>query len=60
MLTEIKRGFPEADRRFDEHHERIKGQGQHFDTMLNTQMQMRELVNRQATRTEELTERLPS
>jgi len=60
LLTEIKRGFAEADRRFDEHNERIKDQGQHFDTMLNTQMQMRKLMNRQATRTEELTECLPS
>lgn len=60
LLTEIKRGFAEADRRFDEHNERIKDQGQHFDTMLNIQMQMRKLMNRQATRTEELTECLPS
>ena len=67
MLTDMRRGFAEADRRFNEHNEQIKEQvrltreqGQRLDTMLNTQMQMLELMSRQATRTDELAERIPA
>lgn len=38
----------------------IKAQGQRMDTMLNTQLQMLELMSRQATRTDELEQRVPT
>lgn len=67
MLADMQRGFTESNRRFNEHNEQIKEQvrltreqGQRLDTMLNTQMQMLELMSRQATRTDELAERIPA
>ena len=38
----------------------IKAQGQRLDSMLNTQMQMLELMSRQATRTDDLEQRIPT
>lgn len=38
----------------------IKSQGQRLDSMLTTQMQMLELMSRQATRTDELEQRIPT
>lgn len=74
MLAEIRRDSAESTRRFNEQNESIKAQGQRIDaqgqsikeqgqrtdTMLNTQMQMLELMSRQATRTDELEQRVPT
>lgn len=74
MLAEMRRGFDEhnqriieqgqrADKqgqRLDEQNKRIIEQGQRTDVMLNTQMQMLELMSRQATKTDELAERIPT
>lgn len=60
MLADMKRGFAEADRRFNEHNEQIKAQGQRIDTMLNTQMRMLELMSHQANKTGELEQRVPT
>lgn len=40
--------------------QRIDEQGKRQDVMLQTQMQMLELMSRQTTRTEELTQRIPT
>lgn len=67
LLAEMKRGFAESDRRFaesdrrfDEQNKRIEEQGKHVETLLNTQMQMLELMSRQANKTDELAERIPA
>ena len=53
MLVEMRRGF-------DEQNKRLVEQGQRTDAVLNTQVQMLELMSRQATRTDELEQRVPS
>jgi chromosome segregation ATPase len=60
MLAEMRRGFAKSEHQFNEQNERIKEQGQRIETMLNTQMQMLELMSRQATRTDELEQRVPT
>ena len=60
MLTEMQHGFAESGRRFDEQNEHIKEQGKHVETLLNTQMRMLELMSRQANKTDELAERIPT
>ena len=74
MLAEMRRGFAESDCRFEEHNKRltehnkrfdaqqeaIKKQGERLDTMLNSQMQMLELMSRNATKSDELNQRIPS
>ena len=67
MLAEMRQGSTEMDSRFNQHNQRIIDQnqrlveqGQRTDTMLNTQMQMLELMSRQATKTDELAERMPA
>ena len=53
LLADMRHGF-------DEHNQRIIEQGKRTDAMLNTQMQMLELMSRQATKTDELAERIPA
>ncbi|MGY3088059.1 hypothetical protein ACVWYF_001092 [Hymenobacter sp. UYAg731] len=52
-LAEMRRGF-------DEHNQRLVEQGRRTDAVLDTQMQMLELMGRQATRTDELEQRVPT
>ena len=60
VLTEMRRGFAESDRRFNEQNMRLEEQGKHVETLLNTQMQMLELMSRQANKTDELAQRVPA
>lgn len=49
-----------AEERQDSMLVEIKAQGQRIDTLLTTQMQMLDLMSRQATKTEELAQQIPS
>ena len=53
MLAEIRHDSAESTRRFDEQNERI-------ETLLDTQLQMLKLMSRQADKTDELAERVPT
>ena len=52
-FDESARHFVESTRRFDEQNERI-------ETLLDTQLQMLKLMSRQADKTDELAERVPT
>ena len=74
MLADMKQGFADMDGRFNQHNQRIIDQnqrlveqnqrlveqGQRLDATLNTQLKMLELMSRQATKTDELAERMPA
>lgn len=74
MLTEMRRESAESTRRFDEQNQGfgaqgqrldaqsqlLKEQGQRTDALIDTQMQMLKLMSRQADRTDELAERVPT
>ena len=49
-----------AEERQDAMMAEIKAQGQRTDSLLTTQMQMLELMSRQANKTDELTQRIPT
>ena len=67
VLTEMRHGFDEHNKRLIEQNQAIKKQGQAIkeqgqrtDAMLDTQMRMLELMSRQANKTDELAERIPA
>ena len=60
VLTEMQRGFANADRKFEEQNQRLIDQGKRQDVMLNTQVQMLEVLSRQATRTDDLEQHVPT
>lgn len=67
VLTEMRHGFDEHNKRLIEQNQAIKKQGQAIkeqgqrtDAMLDTQMRMLELMSRQANKTDELAERVPT
>ena len=67
MLTEMRRDstestrrFDESARRFDESTRRFDEQNERIETLLDTQLQMLKLMSRQADKTDELAERVPT
>ena len=67
LLAEIRRDsaestrrFDESARRFDESTRRFDEQNERIETLLDTQLQMLKLMSRQADKTDELAERVPT
>ena len=58
--TESNRRFDESARRFDESTRRFDEQNGRIETLLDTQLQMLKLMSRQADKTDELAERVPT
>ena len=58
--TESTRRFDESARRFDESTRRFDEQNERIETLLDTQLQMLKLMSRQADKTDELAERVPT
>ena len=60
LLAGIGRDSAESTRRFDESARRFDEQNERIETLLDTQLQMLKLMSRQADKTDELAERVPT
>ena len=60
LLVEIRHDSAESTRRFDESTRRFDEQNERIETLLDTQLQMLKLMSRQADKTDELAERVPT
>ena len=58
--AESTRRFDESARHFDESTRRFDEQNERIETLLDTQLQMLKLMSRQADKTDELAERVPT
>ena len=60
LLAEIRHDSAESTRHFDESTRRFDEQNERIETLLDTQLQTLKLMSRQADKTDELAERVPT